>query len=203
MWPDIPTHEGTPVDDLMKAVMPAIDKAVELGIADPDRLAVMGNSNGGYSTLALITRTNRFKAAVMNAGFGDLTAFHGTMGGAWIPWLEKRGGSMKVPPWEAPQRYVENSPIYYLDRIETPLIIQAGSADLSIVQHSDQVWVEMQRLSKPATYLRYGGESHLLVGAANLQDYWNRSEEHTPELQSLMSNSYAVFCLEKKTKHRH
>src|SRR3546814_3653921 len=40
MWPDIPTHEGTPVDDLMKAVMPAIDKAVELGIADPDRLAV-------------------------------------------------------------------------------------------------------------------------------------------------------------------
>src|SRR3546814_15479396 len=96
----------------------------------------------------------------MNAGFGDLTAFHGTMGGAWIPWLEKRGGSMKVPPWEAPQRYVENSPIYYLDRIETPLIIQAGSADLSIVQHSDQVWVEMQRLSKPATYLRSGGESH-------------------------------------------
>src|SRR3546814_21094272 len=56
----------------------------------------------------------------------------------------------------------------------TPLIIQAGSADLSIVQHSDQVWVEMQRLSKPATYLRYGGESHLFVGAANLQDYWNR-----------------------------
>src|SRR3546814_14826244 len=90
----------------------------------------------------------------MNAGFGDLTAFHGTMGGAWIPWLEKRGGSMKVPPWEAPQRYVENSPIYYLDRIETPLIIQAGRADLSIVQHSDQVWVEMQRLSTPATYLR-------------------------------------------------
>ncbi|WP_246193095.1 S9 family peptidase [Pseudoxanthomonas yeongjuensis] len=174
MWPDIPTSEGTPVDDLMKAVMPAIDKVVDLGIVDPDRLAVMGNSNGGYSTLALITRTDRFKAAVMNAGFGDLTAFHGTMGGAWIPWLEQRGGSMKVPPWEAPQRYVENSPIYYLDRIKTPLIIQAGTADLSIVQHSDQVWVEMQRLSKPATYLRYGGEGHLLVGAANLQDYWGR-----------------------------
>lgn len=174
MWPDIPTNEGTPVDDLMKAVMPAIDKVVDLGIADPDRLAVMGNSNGGYSTLALITRTDRFKAAVMNSGFGDLTAFHGTMGGAWIPWLEKLGGSMKVPPWGAPQRYIENSPIYYLDRIKTPLIIQAGSADLSIVQHSDQVWVEMQRLSKPATYLRYGGEGHLLVGSANLQDYWGR-----------------------------
>src|SRR3546814_14809191 len=96
MWPDIPTHEGTAVDDLMKAVMPAIDKAVELGIADLDRLAVMGNSNGGYSTLALITRTNRLKAAVLKAGFGDLTEFHGTIGGAWLAWQDKRGVSMRV-----------------------------------------------------------------------------------------------------------
>src|SRR3546814_19000431 len=77
MWPDIPTHEGTPVDDLMKAVMPAIDKAAELGIADPDRLAVMGNSNGGSSTVALIKRTNRLKAAVSNPGFGHPHAFPG------------------------------------------------------------------------------------------------------------------------------
>src|SRR3546814_19974351 len=51
MWPDIPTHEGTSVDDLMKAVLPAIAKPVELGIADPDPLAVLGNSTGGHSTL--------------------------------------------------------------------------------------------------------------------------------------------------------
>ncbi|RYE65284.1 MAG: hypothetical protein EOO81_12905, partial [Oxalobacteraceae bacterium] len=88
MFPEIPTNKGTPVKDLLNAVNPAIDRLVEMGIADPDRVAVMGNSNGGYSTLALITHSNRFKAAVMNSGFGDLGAFYGTMGGAWIPWLE-------------------------------------------------------------------------------------------------------------------
>ena len=89
LWPDIPTHLGTPMQDLVKAVMPAIDRVVELGIADPDRLAVMGQSGGGYSTLALLVQTTRFKAAVMNAGYGDVVAMYGQMGfdgtGGWIP----------------------------------------------------------------------------------------------------------------------
>lgn len=174
MFPEIPTNKGTPVKDLLNAVNPAIDRLVEMGIADPDRVAVMGNSNGGYSTLALITHSNRFKAAVMNSGFGDLGAFYGTMGGAWIPWLEERGGAMGVAPWEAPQQYIDNSPFYQLDKVNTPLIIQAGASDQAIIQHSDQVWVGMNKLKKDVIYLRYGGESHVLAGAANLQDYWQR-----------------------------
>lgn len=174
IFPEIPTNRGTPVKDLLDAVNPAIDKLVEMGIADPERVAVMGNSNGGYSTLALITQTDRFKAAVMNSGFGDLGAFYGTMGGGWIPWLEDNGGSMGVAPWAAPEQYIQNSPFYHLDKIKTPLIIQAGASDHGIIQHSDQVWVGMNKLQKEVIYLRYGGESHVLAGAANLQDYWQR-----------------------------
>jgi dipeptidyl aminopeptidase/acylaminoacyl peptidase len=178
VWPDIPVHTGTPARDLLKAVMPAVDRLVELGITDPDRLAVMGQSNGGYSTLALIAQTSRFKAAVMNAGFGDLVGFYGSMSyagtGGWIPWLERAGGGMGAPPWEVPLRYVENSPVFYLDRITTPLIVQAGAEDEGIVRFSDQVWVGLQRLGKEATYLRYGGEEHVLTKAANLIDYWKR-----------------------------
>ena len=177
LWPDIPVHTGTPMQDLMKTVMPAIDQAVAEGIVDPDRLAVMGQSNGGYSTLSLVVQSDRFKAAVMNAGFGDLTGFYGAMSGgesAWRPWLESNGGAMGAPPWEAPQRYVDNSPIYQLHRLNTPLIVQAGSADLTIVPFSDQVWVGLQRLGKQATYLRYTGEGHVLSAAANLRDYWTR-----------------------------
>jgi dipeptidyl aminopeptidase/acylaminoacyl peptidase len=174
VWPDIPTHPRTPMKDLMKAVMPAIDQLVALGIADPDRLAVMGNSNGGYSTLALITQTDRFKAAIMNSGFGDLTAFYGTADGAWIPWLERSGGSMHGAPWALPFEYVENSPVYFLDRINTPLIMQAGAADIGIINHSDEVWVDLQSLKKAVTYLRYGGEGHVLASGANLKDYWSR-----------------------------
>jgi dipeptidyl aminopeptidase/acylaminoacyl peptidase len=81
---------------------------------------------------------------------------------------------MGAPPWEVPLRYVENSPVFYLDRIKTPVIIQAGSDDEAIVQFSDEVWVGLQRLGKEATYLRYGGEEHVLTKAANLVDYWKR-----------------------------
>jgi dipeptidyl aminopeptidase/acylaminoacyl peptidase len=177
--PDIPVHTGTPMRDLMKAVMPAIDRVIELGIADPDRLGVTGQSNGGYSTLALICQTTRFKAALMNSGFGDLVGFYGSMNkndgsGGWHPWLEKLGGAMGAPPWEAPQRYVENSPIFYLDRIQTPLMMQAGGDDDGIVEFSDEVYVGLKRLNKDVVYLRYRDESHLLERHANKLDYWNR-----------------------------
>jgi len=178
MFPDVPVRPGSPMLDLMKAVMPALDRAVEMGIADADRLAVMGQSNGGYSTLSLLVQTNRFKAAVMNAGFGNLIALYGSMtddgNGRWIPFLEQLGGAMGVPPWEAPLRYIQNSPVFYLDRVQTPLIIQAGTSDLGIVPHSDEVFVGLKRLNRDVTYLRYGGEGHTLASYGNLVDYWNR-----------------------------
>jgi len=178
MWPDIPVSLGTPMQDVMKAVMPAIDRAVALGFADPERLAVMGNSNGGYSVMSLIVQTKRFKAAVVNSGFADLTALYGRMGytglGHYTSWLEEQGGSMGVPPWQAPLRYIENSPIYHLDRIQTPVLIQAGEEDSGVLPGSDQIWVGLQRLGKEALYLRYGGEGHVLFSAANLHDYWQR-----------------------------
>lgn len=171
MQPDVPVHIGSPVQDLMKAVMPAVDRVIELGIADPDRLATIGQSNAGYSTLALITQTHRFKAAVMNAGFGDLTGFYLAN---WILWCEEEGGAMGAPPWEAPLRYVTNSPVYYLDRVETPLLMQAGGADNGIVEFSDQVFVGLHRLGRDVTYLRYAGEGHVLEQAGNRVDYWTR-----------------------------
>lgn len=174
VWPEIPTRVGTPVRDLVSAVTGAAERVAALGIADPRRLAVMGNSNGGYSTLALLTQTDMFKLGVMNAGFGDLTAFYSTFNGSWIGWLEQQGGGMGVAPWEAPHRYLENSPIYYLDRITTPLIIQAGTADTAIIDHSDAVWVGMKRLGKDVIYLRYEGEGHVLSSGANIRDFWSR-----------------------------
>jgi len=179
LQPDVPTGKGTILADLLKSVMPAIDRGVELGIVDPDRLAVTGQSAGGYATLGIVAQTTRFKAAIMNAGFGDLTAFYGAMSletgeGVWIPWLETLTGGMGAGPWDAPQAFVQNSPIYMLNRIETPMIIQAGGADSAIVPYSDQVYSGLKRLGKDVTYLRYGGESHVLAAQANLIDYWKR-----------------------------
>jgi dipeptidyl aminopeptidase/acylaminoacyl peptidase len=179
LQPDVPTGKGTILADLLKSVMPAIDRAAALGVVDSDRLAVTGQSAGGYATLGIVTQTTRFRAAIMNAGFGDLTAFYGSMiletgEGGWIPWLETLTGGMGAGPWDAPQTYVQNSPIYQLNRAETPMIIEAGGADAGIVPYSDQVFVGLKRLGKDVTYLRYGGESHVLAAQANLIDYWKR-----------------------------
>src|SRR5262249_61661658 len=60
-----------------KGVLTAVDKVVEIGIADPERIGVMGNSYGGYSALGLGTQTSRFKAAVVAAGITDLVSVYG------------------------------------------------------------------------------------------------------------------------------
>jgi dipeptidyl aminopeptidase/acylaminoacyl peptidase len=63
LLPDTPVQPGRVARDLLKAVVPGVDKVVELGIADPERVGVMGHSFGGYSVAALITQTTRFRAA--------------------------------------------------------------------------------------------------------------------------------------------
>src|SRR5207302_7403025 len=79
LLPDAPFHHQTPMLDLVKTVLPGISKLVEMGIADPDRIGVMGHSNGAYSSLALITQTSRFKAAIAIDGTGDLVGLYGEM----------------------------------------------------------------------------------------------------------------------------
>src|SRR6266536_4930004 len=116
--------------------MPGVDKIVELGIADPDRLGVMGHSYGGYSTLALIVQTTRFKAAIDYAGYANIMSQYGSMlnDGSrhfGIAWNEEGRGSMGGSPWQYRDRYIENSPVFFLDRVQTPLLIIQGTADIS------------------------------------------------------------------------
>lgn len=165
LLPDAPQNLGTPMADLAKTVLPGINKAVELGIADPERLGVMGVSYGGYSTLALIVQTKRFKAAVMEDGTGDLMAAFGTMrkdGSAFGTSITEQGqGLIGGTPWEYRDRYIENSPIFYLDKIETPLLIVHGGEDPTVPPYlGDEVYVGLRRLGKEATYAKYEGEGH-------------------------------------------
>jgi dipeptidyl aminopeptidase/acylaminoacyl peptidase len=176
--PDTPLHVGSPMSDLLKTVMPGVDKVIELGIADPDRLGVMGHSYGGYSTLALICQTRRFKAAIASDGISDLLSFYGTMekngSSVWIGWSEEGQGHMGGTPWQFMQRYLENSPIYYLDRISTPLLLVHGALDEAVPPaQSEQVFVGLRRLGKEVVYARYEGEGHSPAywGHANQVDY--------------------------------
>jgi len=165
------------MQDLAKTVLPAVDKTIEMGIADPDRLGVMGASYGGYSTLALIVQTERFKAAVMDVGFGSLTSMYGALlknGNALgTSWAEEGQGRMGGPPWQFPERYVQNSPAFFLNKIETPLLISQGGMDVSPFQ-ADEIFVGLRRLGKRVVYVRYEYEGHGVEHPSNRIDYWNR-----------------------------
>jgi dipeptidyl aminopeptidase/acylaminoacyl peptidase len=181
LMPDAPLHHGTPLADLGKTVLPGIDKAIEMGIADPGRLGVMGHSYGGYSTLSLLVQTKRFKSAVMSSGFGNMMGMYGEMTtdghshGAFV--LENSVTSLSGSPWAFRDQYVENSPIFYIDRVETPLLILHGSHDKTVAPFlGDEIFVALRRLGKEVEFARYEGEDHSPAtwSSSNYKDYCQR-----------------------------
>ena len=182
LLPDAPLPPGMPMKGLADSVLPGINKAIELGVADPERLGVMGQSSGGYGTLSLIVQTSRFRAAIMRSGFGSLIGIYGEMGkdgsAYGIGVMEDGSARMKGTPWEYRERYIENSPIFYLDRVQTPLFIVHGTEDTSAAPFlADQVFVGLRRLGKEAVYAKYAREGHGLRMYANQVDYWQRAIE--------------------------
>lgn len=165
LLPDAPQHVDTPMLDLAKAVLPGVNKAIELGVADPNRLAVMGHSYGGYTTLSLIVQTGRFKAAISIAGVSDLIGSYGEMeenaSSYGVAITEHGQGAMGGTPWERREAFIENSPFFYFDRIQTPLLIVQGSRDTAVAPFlGDQIFVALRRLGKEAVYAKYEGERH-------------------------------------------
>jgi dipeptidyl aminopeptidase/acylaminoacyl peptidase len=162
---DSKLNVGSPMVDLMKSVMPGVDKAIQMGVADPDRIGVTGHSYGGYSTLCLVSQSPRFKAAVMRAGLGDLIGAWGQLSpdgtNYGLAWAESGQGRMGGSPWEQRARYLENSPFFYLDRVKTPVLIIHGAEDDAVqVNLADEVFTGLRRLGKTVSYARYKGENH-------------------------------------------
>ncbi len=173
--PDTPiSTSAMPMEDIVQCIELATNRIIELGIADPERLGIVGFSAGGYSTLAVITLTSRFKAAIMYAGIGDLISkylsFDPVVQSDGIPWVESL---LESTVWQDPLRFQQNSPIMYLDRVHTPLLIVHGEDDGNVpVALGDQVFVGLRRLNREVEYRRYAGEDHPLLASENRIDYW-------------------------------
>jgi len=178
LMPDAPQHLGTPMLDLAKTILPGINKVVEMGIADPSRLGVIGHSYGGYSTVSLIVQTKRFRAAIELNGFANLLGFYGEMdqrgtsfGTSSETGQELVGGT----PWQVRDHYIENSPIFYLDRVETPLLVVHGAEDDIVAPFlGDELFVDLRRLGKEVEYAKYNNEGHSLDSYDNQLDVWQR-----------------------------
>ncbi len=177
-------NKGSPLKEIPDSVLPAVDKVVEMGIADPERIGVIGQSYGGYTVNVLVTQTKRFKAAVALAGLSDLISNYGIFdarmrygfGGSsfFSSWSEGGQGRMGVPIWEDRLQWIENSPVFYLNRVETPLLLLHGDLDFVSLAQAEEVFSGLKRLEKKAELVRYFGEGHVLSKPANIRDSWQR-----------------------------
>jgi dipeptidyl aminopeptidase/acylaminoacyl peptidase len=178
---------GDPMIDIPKGVLAAVDEATRVGVADPTRLGIMGISYGGYSTYSVITYTSRFRAAVAMAGFDDLASFYGdfNFGSRYADFgyemqavrgLSENGQTrMGASPWDNLWRYMRNSPYYFADRVQTPVMIIQGDMDFVGMEQGEEFFSAMYRMGKPATFVRYWGEGHVVErSAANVRDMWRR-----------------------------
>jgi dipeptidyl aminopeptidase/acylaminoacyl peptidase len=176
-----------PYLELQDGVLPAIQKIIDLGIADSDRIGVMGASYGGYSTYGLISSTDRFKVAISLAGISDLTSLYGSFvpDRSYTPALgdnvaqvmysfELGQFRMGSPPWTDPGRFYRNSPISYVERVHTPVMIIQGDMDPLTLGQGEEFFAALYRQNKRAAWVRYWGENHGIESPANILDMWNR-----------------------------
>jgi dipeptidyl aminopeptidase/acylaminoacyl peptidase len=138
-------------------------------------------SYGGYCVNALVTQTSRFRAAISSAGVCDLVSAYGVLtengDNPGIGRAELGQRRMGGPPWEYPERYVENSPIFHLGRVETPLLLLHGALDISCpVSQAGEMFSGLRRLGKEVVLVQYLDEGHWpgQWRYANAVDYWQR-----------------------------
>lgn len=154
-----------PLQDIVDVVLPQVYRASELGYIDINRVGLIGQSYGGYETAGIITRTNLFRAAVAIAGLYDLPGTYGGIGldGTFFmnSYYETGQGRMGAHPWGDLKRYIDNSPYYQADKIQTPLMIVHGGNDYTCpVVDAERMFSAMNRLGKTAELAIYDKEGH-------------------------------------------
>jgi dipeptidyl aminopeptidase/acylaminoacyl peptidase len=181
--PDIHYTHGYPGPSAEKSIVPGVQSLIAQGFVHPGRVGISGQSWGGYQTSYIITQTNLFAAAVPNATVVNMTSAYG--GIRWESGVERAivnyergqsriGGSL----WEFPERYLENSPLFYLDRVTTPVLFMANDADGAVPWYQGiEYFVAMRRLGKEAYMLNYNGDAHNPRKYANQKDIDRRMQE--------------------------
>lgn len=173
--PDIVYTVGQPGPDAYDCVVPGVLSLLDRGFVDRDRIGLQGQSWGGYQTAYLITRTNLFKAAMAGAPVANMTSAYGGIrwgtGMSRMFQYEKTQSRIGGTLWEKPLSYIENSPLFAANRIETPLMMMHNDADGSVPWYQGiEMFTALRRLNKPVWMVTYNGEDHNLTMRHNMKD---------------------------------
>ncbi|HKX26685.1 MAG TPA: prolyl oligopeptidase family serine peptidase, partial [Blastocatellia bacterium] len=182
LMPDIVYTIGYPGQSALKCVLPAIQAVVDQGFVDERAIGVQGHSWGGYEVAYMVTQTDRFRAAAAGAPVTNMTSAYSSI--RWGTGMPRQyqyecaqsriGGSL----WDYPNRFIENSPVFYADRLRTPvLMLHNDHDDIVPWQQGIEYYLALRRLGKEAYLFNYRGEYHNLWKRQNQQDYTRRMQE--------------------------
>src|SRR5688572_3809067 len=180
--PDIAYTIGYPGASALKCVLPGIQAVVDKGYVNEDAIGIQGHSWGGYQIAYMVTQTNRFKAAAPGALVANMTsAYSGIRWGTGLPRQfqyersqSRIGGSL----WDYPLRFLDNSPIFRADQVDTPLLMLHNDEDDAVPWYQGiEYFLALRRLGKPVFMFNYNGEKHGLRKRINQKDYTRRLQE--------------------------
>jgi len=165
--PDIKYKKGYPGESAYNCVVSGTKAIIEKGFVDAENIGLQGQSWGGYQIAYIITQTNLFKAASVGAPVSNMTSAYGGIryktGMSRMYQYENAQSRIGTTLWENKDLYIENSPIFYVDKINTPLLIRHNDKDGSVPwQQGIELFVAMRRLYKPVWLLNYNGQGHNL-----------------------------------------
>lgn len=151
-------------------VMAAVDQAVALGVADPERLGVGGWSYGGILTNYVMVKSQRFKAGISGASETNYLANYGT-----DHYQKEWEGELGLP-WENTELWIRLSPFFQVEKIKTPLLLLCAGNDVNVpCLNSEQLYQALRRLGRSTELVIYPGQGHGLTRPSFLADRFERS----------------------------
>ncbi len=180
--PDVPYQVGYPGKSAERSVISGINDLLSKGFIDTERVGVQGHSWGGYQVAHLLTKTDIFRCAESGAPVVNMFSAYG--GIRWRSGLsrmfqyEHTQSRIGATIWENPELYMENSPLFNLDKVNTPVLILHNDKDGAVPWYQGiEYFVGLRRLGKPSWLLNYNGEPHWPVKRQNRLDFNLRMEQ--------------------------
>jgi dipeptidyl aminopeptidase/acylaminoacyl peptidase len=176
LMPDIVYGTGYPGECALKCVVPAVHEVLRRGFVDPKRVGIQGHSWGGYQISYLITRTDIFAAVEAGASVVNMTSAYG--GIRWGTGMsrafqyEKDQSRIGGPLWARPLQFIENSPLFWSEKVNTPYLTIHNDEDDAVPWYQGiEFFTALRRLGKEAYMFNFVGEKHSLRERPN-QKYW-------------------------------
>lgn len=180
--PNIHYETGYPGESAMQSVMPGVTMLADKPWIDEDNIGVQGHSWGGYQIAYMVTKTDLFAAAEAGAPVSNMiSAYGGIRWGSGMSRMfqyEDTQSRIGSSLWDMPMRYIYNSPIFWADRINTPLMMMHNDKDSAVPwEQGIELFVALRRLNKPAWLINYTGEVHWPTDLAEKRDWTRRMQQ--------------------------